>query len=190
MNILWDFDGTLFDTYPSLVKGFIELSQQNLSSEEVLAWLKKDSKTAFKHYGISENKRPKYQELYNYYAELSSRPFPDLEDVLSVAEKNIIVTHREKESTIYLLEKYKLEKYFTEIVSVEEDGYSRKPDSSSYEYVHSKYTIHLAVGDRELDLIPARKLNIKTVAFQNPSIEADYYFENYREFKAMLQNYR
>jgi FMN phosphatase YigB (HAD superfamily) len=101
---------------------------------------------------------------------------------LSAADNNIIVTHRDKESTIFLLEKYNLAKYFKEIVSVEEQGFTRKPHSSSYEYVLLSHHIDLVVGDRDLDLIPARKLKIKTVAFQNRNIEADFHIDNYTDF--------
>ncbi|WP_462408596.1 HAD hydrolase-like protein [Neobacillus sp. Marseille-QA0830] len=188
LNILWDFDGTLFDTYPALVRGFIELSGKELDAAEVLGWLKKDSKTAFKHYGINERHRGKYQELYNHYSRLTSKPFDHLEEALSLAEHNVIVTHRDKESTLYLLDKYDLAKYFTEIVSVEEQGFTRKPHTSAYEHVLKTYRIDLVVGDRDLDLIPARKLNIQTVAFQNPNIEADNHINSYTEFKQAVLN--
>lgn len=151
-----------------------------------MSWLKKDSKTAFKHYGISEDKRKRYQELYNYYSKIDSCPFPFLEEALASADQNIIITHRDKKSTILLLEKFNLKKYFTEIVSVEEDGYIRKPDISSYEYVHSKYKIQMAIGDRDLDLIPARKLKITTTAFQNRNIKADEYLDSYKDFQSLF----
>jgi HAD superfamily hydrolase (TIGR01509 family) len=182
LNILWDFDGTLLDTYPALVEGFIELSQQNLDPVEVLKWLKIDSLTAFKHYGIDEDKRGEYKRIDKQYSKEFSKPFEHLEKVLSSVENNIIVTHRDMESTIYLLEKYHLTHYFKEIVSVEEQGFDRKPHPSSYEFVLKKYHIDLVVGDRNLDLLPARKLGIKTVAFQNRNIEADIHLESYEDF--------
>jgi HAD superfamily hydrolase (TIGR01549 family) len=188
MNILWDFDGTLFDTYPALVEGFIKLSKQDLDRTEVLKWLKKDSKTAFKHYGIDESQREEYTRSHNYYSKNESTPFEQLEEVLSSIENNIIVTHRDKESTIFLLEKYNLKKYFTEVVSVEEQGFTRKPHSASYEYVLKSHHIDLVVGDRDLDLIPARKLNIKTVAFQNQDIEADFHIDSYADFIPLVLN--
>lgn len=186
MNILWDFDGTLFDTYPSLVEGFIQLSKRELDRDEVLKWLKKDSKTAFKHFGIDESQREEYQRLYNHFAKTTSIPFEHLEDVLSGVDANIIVTHREKKSTVSLLEKFGLRKYFKEIVSVEEQGFARKPDSASYEYVLKTHQIDLVVGDRDLDLIPARKLGIKTVAFQNTNIEADFHINTYEDFAPVV----
>jgi FMN phosphatase YigB (HAD superfamily) len=188
INILWDFDGTLFDTYPALVSGFINLSQQDLDRDEVLKWLKIDSKTAFKHYGIDEKQRLEYQTLHNYYSKTESKPFEYLAEALSSVDHNIIVTHRDKESTIFLLKKYHLDKYFKEIVSVEEQGFTRKPHSSSYEYVLKSHHIDLVVGDRDLDLIPARELNIKTCAFQNRNIEADFHIDSYADFIAVVLN--
>lgn len=186
INILWDFDGTLFDTYPALVEGFVKLSGEDLDRKEVLQWLKKDSKTAFKHYGIDESRRPEYQIHFNYFSKRISKPFDHVEDALTAAENNVIVTHRDHESTIYLLEKYQLKKYFKEVVSVEEQGFTRKPHRSSYEYVLKKHHIDLVVGDRELDLIPARELNIKTVAYQNPNIEADFHIDTYTDFVPLV----
>ena len=40
MNILWDFDGTLMDTYPSYTKMVKEASQSALQDEEIFALLK------------------------------------------------------------------------------------------------------------------------------------------------------
>jgi len=188
MNILWDFDGTLFDTYPSLVEGFVTLSQHVLDRNEVLKWLKIDSNTAFKHYGIDENRRAEYHNLHINFSKTSSKPFEHLEDVLSSVDNNIIVTHRDKESTLYLLEKFHLIKYFKEIVSVEEQGFTRKPHISSYEFILKKLDIDLVVGDRDLDLIPARELNIKTVAYQNRNIEADFYIDEYADFIPVVLN--
>ncbi|MBM7650879.1 HAD-IA family hydrolase [Neobacillus cucumis] len=187
MNLLWDFDGTLFDTYPALVEGFVSLSQRDLDRTEVLRWLKKDSKTAFKHYGISEDLRGEYQRLYNLHS-VNSLPFDDVEKVLAAVDQNVIVTHRDKESTLMLLEKFDLLKYFQEVVSVEEQGFTRKPHTASYEYILKSRHIDLVVGDRDLDLIPARNLNIKTVAFQNPNIAADFHLVNYADFIPKVLN--
>jgi FMN phosphatase YigB (HAD superfamily) len=46
----------------------------------------------------------------------------------------------------------------------------------------------LVVGDRDLDLIPARELNIKTCAFQNRNIEADFHIDSYADFIAEVLN--
>jgi FMN phosphatase YigB (HAD superfamily) len=44
------------------------------------------------------------------------------------------------------------------------------------------------IGDRELDLKPARELGIKTCAFQNDDIEADYHLTSYDQFFTTVVN--
>lgn len=187
INILWDFDGTLFDTYPEFVEAFVHLSQKDLDRNEVLKWMKVNTKAAFEHFGISYDREKEYQLLYSKYSKMYSKPYPDVESVLAATENNIIVTHRNRESTAYLLEKYGLDQYITDIIAVQEDGFVRKPDTSSYEYVMKKYHLDFVVGDRDLDLIPAKKLNIPTIAFQNDTIEADYHVDSFRELLHVLQ---
>lgn len=189
LNILWDFDGTLFDTYPALVDGFIKLSHRDLDRSEVLKWLKIDSLTAFKQYGIDETERAEYKRIDKQFSKEFSKPFEHLEEVLEAVENNIIVTHRDMESTIYLLEKYHLSHFFKEVVSVQEQGFNRKPHPDSYEHVLKKYHIDLVIGDRELDLLPARKLGIKTLAFQNDNIEADFHLDSYEDFIPIVLNH-
>ncbi len=154
----------------------------------MLKWLKVNSKVAFQHYGIDENKRNEYIKLYNQYS-FDSAPFEHLEEVLNIADDNFIVTHRDKESTLFLLEKFNLLHYFKVVVSVEEEGFDRKPHAASYKHVIKDYPIDLVIGDRELDLIPARELGIKTVAFENEAIDADFHLENYADFKTHVLPY-
>ncbi len=40
------------------------------------------------------------------------------------------------------------------------DGFPRKPNSLVYDYLHKKHNIDLAIGDRELELIPAKELGM------------------------------
>ncbi|WP_046173486.1 HAD hydrolase-like protein [Domibacillus indicus] len=185
MKLLWDLDGTIFDTYPAIVNSFVTVHEAakgtTVDPAEALRWLKKNSKLAFAHYGISDDYRPMFAELDHKEAEVSCRPFDGIKDVLAAAEVNVIVTHRKKQSTIELLTKWGLVDFFDEIVSPEDDGFPRKPDAAAYLYLHEKYGLDWAVGDRSLDLIPAREAGLKTAAFQNPDIEADVHLDVYDE---------
>lgn len=182
MNILWDLDGTLFDTYPKLVESFKQLAGGDLNPEEILYWLKKDSKKAAKHFGLSEEKRSQILQVDLTFKDEDKKPFPHVEDVLSLATTNVIVTHRTRESTIRLLKHWNMDHFFTEIVCPEEDGFERKPNASSYQYVHEKYHIDLVIGDRALDIIPAKSLGIATCLFQNENEEADFHISSYKDF--------
>jgi len=183
MRLLWDLDGTIFDTYPAILNSFAAVHEAAHGTQvdrvEALRWLKKNSKLAFAHYGISDDFRPMFAELDHQQAESACLPFKGVEKVLAQAEVNVIVTHRTKASTQNLLTKWGLLQYFDEIISPEEDGFPRKPEAAAYMYLHEKYQLDWAIGDRSLDLVPARAAGMKTAAFQNEDIEADVHLNVY-----------
>ncbi|MCJ8008754.1 HAD hydrolase-like protein [Lederbergia wuyishanensis] len=183
MRLLWDLDGTIFDTYPAILNSFCsvyeEVHGKSVDKKEALRWLKRTSKEAFEHFGISEDFRERFKELDHAEAEAGSPPFKGIEIILAAAEVNVIVTHRTRASTKELLVKWGLLEYFDEIVSPDDDGFPRKPEVAAYEYVHHKYQLDWAIGDRALDLIPAKAVGLKTCAFQNDDIEADIHIDSY-----------
>ena len=181
MNILWDFDGTLMDTYPAYTKMVKEASRCGLLDEEIFALLKVSFGHAFKELGLSEEQIKHIKELERSLAPEDFKPFPGLKAVLEATDVNVIMTHKERALAQAILEANDLDRYFTEIVAID-DGYPRKPDPASYRYLHEKYGIDLAVGDRELDIIPAKKLGIQTCLYQNHAASADYYVDDYGEF--------
>ncbi|WP_110114781.1 HAD-IA family hydrolase [Bacillus sp. CGMCC 1.16541] len=188
MNILWDFDGTIFDTYPTIVKAVKELVEnRSVTEEEVLQKMKISSEVAINYFNISKSVfDERFHALEQQLHPKDKPPFPYVEKVLKAANTNVIVTHKGKQSALDILEYYGMHHYFKEIIT-KDDGYKRKPDRGAYEYLHNKYNIDLVIGDRELDLKPARELGIKTCAFQNKDIEADYHIETYKNFFAVVQ---
>ncbi|TLS37600.1 HAD family hydrolase [Pseudalkalibacillus caeni] len=185
MNILWDFDGTLFDTYPAFTKTWRGVLGDTPTEEDILKQLKISFHHAFSYFNISEEQIKLFKEKSAALPPEEKPPFPYVEEILKLADKNVIMTHKEREEAIEILEYYNWDKYFTEIVAGD-DGFPRKPDTKSYEYLHQKHNIDLAIGDRELDIIPARKLGIKTCLFQNNAKGADYYLDKYEDFVVIL----
>lgn len=187
MRLLWDLDGTIFDTYPDILESFIDLHKEvfghteGVDRKEALRWLKKTSKEALEHYNIPASYIDRFKELHNERSEKGSPLFPGVDKVFAAADVNVMVTHREKEATIDLLKKWALDHHFDEIISPECDGFPRKPDPQVYQHLHDKYQLDWAIGDRALDLIPAKHVGMKTVAFQNPDIEADIHVDHYTE---------
>lgn len=185
MRLLWDLDGTIFDTYPAILESFCTVHEEahgkRVNKAEALRWLKRTSKEAFAHFGITEDFRDRFKELDHARSEAGSPPFPEIKKILTAADINVIVTHRTQKSTRELLEKWGLIQYFDEIVSPDDDGFPRKPDVAAYRYLYEKYQLDWAIGDRSLDLIPAKAVGMKTCAFQNPDIEADLHIEKYSE---------
>lgn len=191
MHILWDLDGTIFDTYPTILRAFKEATGIKAPDDEVLQELKKTAHHAFTYFGMDRNKE--WREAEQNFHELEGRIppeekplFPYVEQALQKADINVIVTHKARKSAEDIMDFHGIRHLFTEIIT-KDDGYKRKPNPESYRYLHEKYHIDLAVGDRELDLLPAKELNIKTCAFQNRQIEADYYLDHYEKFDSIIK---
>ncbi len=186
MNILWDFDGTLFDTYPVFTKVLKQvMKNEDVTEEEIYAQIKISFRHGIQFFSLSEAQVDQFILLTNQLPANAFKPFPGVEEILSYANKNVIMTHSSRAEVIKILQMRGWEKYFCDIVTGD-DGYPRKPHIASYEYLHQKHGINLAIGDRLIDIIPAKKLGIRTCLFQNQEQGADYYLSTYVDFFEML----
>ncbi len=181
LNILWDFDGTIFDTYPAYTKILQEILGENIPATEIFSMLKISFTHAIQHYQLSQEQEKQIRERSNNIQAESLKPFPYVEKVLQVSNTNVIMTHKNRKEVEAILSIHGLSSYFIEIVAGD-DGFPRKPHSASYQYLQGKYDLDLAIGDRELDIIPAREIGIKTCLFQNNTPGADYYLNDYVDF--------
>ncbi|MBP1989804.1 HAD-IA family hydrolase [Paenibacillus eucommiae] len=181
MNILWDFDGTLFNTYPAYVEIIKEFIHEVVSEEELLSHLKISFSHTAQHYKLTENQVKEILDRERMLHPAQTPPFPFVEEVLKFAHINVIMTHKPRGEVLDILRHYEWENYFLDIVAGD-DGYPRKPDPASYIFLHNKHRIDLAIGDREIDILPAKSMGIKTCLFQNTTPGADLYVSDYKEF--------
>ncbi|OPA73811.1 phosphoglycolate phosphatase [Paenibacillus selenitireducens] len=181
MNILWDFDGTLFNTYPAYTDILYEVLGSRVSKEEILSHLKISFTHAVKHFGIDEEQVQRILAKEQDLHPANTPPFPYVENILKFSDINVIMTHKPRKEVVYILDYYGWMKYFKEIVAGD-DGYPKKPDPSSYIYLHNKYGVDLVIGDREIDIMPAKVIGIKTCLFQNNTPGADMYLTTYEDF--------
>ncbi|MEK5389383.1 HAD-IA family hydrolase [Margalitia sp. FSL K6-0131] len=188
MNILWDFDGTLFDTYPAYSNVFSQVLGEAVDKKEIYETLKISFSHAVHYYGITENQIKEIDTLESQLAPKDIKPFENAEEILKFANKNVIMTHKDRKGVLSILEYYGWDKYFADIVTID-DGFPRKPNSAAYKYLHEKHHIDLAIGDREIDLIPAKELGIATCIFQNQHVNADYYLSNYADFFKLMKDF-
>lgn len=192
MNILWDFDGTICNTYPAYASIFYETIQKRSSYEEVVKQLKISFSHAFDYFQLTELEKEQFMQKNHDLKVEQLPPFQNIENVLQLANCNVIMTHKDRETVEKVLHHYNLAHYFTEIVTPE-NGFPRKPNPESYQYLHDKYHLTLAIGDRELDLIPAKKVGVATCMFQGNCQAADFSINDYLEFdhnwKQFLEKY-
>lgn len=185
-DIIWDFDGTLFDTYPGMVHAFkLSLLEEGIQESEssILEYMKISMMEVYNHFHAKYNLRDDFMEKMRAREENSSmdmaRPFPYAEEVCKrIAEggrKNFILTHRGY-STHKILEKYKMESYFTEVLT-KHSGFKRKPDPEGYLYLVEKYGMKkdstIIVGDRELEILAARAAGVKVCLYNTNGIAYD-----------------
>ncbi|WP_097042166.1 HAD-IA family hydrolase [Terribacillus aidingensis] len=181
MNILWDFDGTLFDTYPAYTHAFLTVVGEHIPEKEIYQNLKVSFAHAVRYYAVSSDKEAEIKEIIKKLVPADLKPFDQVEEILKFADKNVIMTHKKRAQVLDILQHYGWEKYFVDMVAGD-DGFPRKPDAASYKYLHNKHGVDLAIGDRELDLLPAKELGISTCMFQGQCKAADYQLENYADF--------
>jgi HAD superfamily hydrolase (TIGR01549 family) len=181
LNILWDFDGTLFDTYTVFTDVMHEVLGETVKKEDIFKELKKSLTRATTFFQLTNDQIIEYKDKEKLISPELKKPFPYVEEVLKKSNLNVIMTHKPRMEVLTILDYYGWNDYFQEIVAGD-DGYPRKPDPSSYRYLNDKYKLDLAVGDRLLDIIPAKEIGLYTCLFQNEAEGADFYLDTYEDF--------
>lgn len=202
INYIWDFDGTLFDTYPimldSVMKSLSDL-QITADPQEVYRLLKEhSSKEVAERYGIEYGG---FAEAFHAYEDADSRvpqAFPDTKTALIELQRaggqHFILTHRPLQQTRRLLAKEGLLPFFVELVGPEND-FPRKPDPTSLGYLITKYQLEfdqtVMIGDRLLDIEAGKNAKIKTCFFDIDGFikdtSADYVVHNMKE---IIKNFK
>lgn len=164
-HIIWDFDGTLFDTYPVMARAFTETMNEAgypADYREVYDLMKiAISETVKKfqaEYGFGQEVLDAYRARRIEFELAGACPFPGVEEVLArviaAGGDNFICTHR-GDSIYELLRQGGVEGYFKEITT-SAHHFARKPSPEAVQYLLDKYGMDpaetLMIGDRPLDV--------------------------------------
>jgi phosphoglycolate phosphatase-like HAD superfamily hydrolase len=164
---------------------YTKLFQQALNSDvdekDIFAQIKISFPTAYAYFSMTAEQISTFHQLVRRYPSNGFKPFPSVEKVLAAADKNVIMTHNNREDLVRTLRQFGLDGYFAEMVT-SDNGFPKKPDPAAYLYLDEHQGFDLAIGDRTLDIIPAKKLGKKTCLFQNDAPGADFYINSYDEF--------
>lgn len=186
-NIIWDFDGTLFDTYKVMVAAVVNalmdlgIDEIEIDEYEIYATMRQHTKqTAIKKlasfYGLNEEGLSTLSNRYEDDSLITSEPIKGAVTVLAEfanrGYQQFVVTHRDQ-ATLMLLDKYKLRSLFTEIIT-KEAGFKRKPAPDALNMLITKYQLAreqtVMIGDRSLDVVAGNNANIKTVLFDKDAL--------------------
>lgn len=203
-NLIWDVDGTLFNTYPAFTLAF-SLTMIELKAPVPLDKIDRLAKVSLGHcaktlaieYKVAQEElEASFDRLYSQIPVENQGPFPGVRQACELIQArgglNLIVTHRRPETTQRLLEVHGMAELFTEVVSAQQ-GYPIKPDPAMFVYLVDKYGLvpgeTLAVGDREIDVLAGAAAGCKTALFgDNPCpTPPDFHFKDFDELVKLLE---
>lgn len=194
-TLLWDFDGTMFDTYPHTVNLYQNILVENgiaeAAGEESRAFLMENAKVFIsrmreacrERFGYNDALNAVINDEFNRREPIAhpsvSQPYPFALDICRALKErggmNILYTHRGLEARNYL-EYYEFMPYFDELVTAE-NGFPLKPAPDAIRYVVDKYSLNpdetMMVGDRDIDILAGTNAGIKTCFFKTYDKSAD-----------------
>lgn len=205
-NFVFDLDGTLIDSYPSIIDKLIRINdvlKVHYSYEEIFSKIIKSSTGNYIDFLCEKNgiSRDEYQMIYDQTkADLNLITLFDdsvaqtLADLSRQGDKLFIYTHR-GQSVYAVLENLGIRKYFIEIVDSTK-GFKRKPSGEGITYLVNKYNLDpketYYVGDRELDILAAIDAGVCSIFFNSSGINCQstptYSIDKFIELKNLLKH--
>ncbi len=205
-NIIWDVDGTIFNTYPPMSRAF-KAALNELGADATLSWLEKQARISLSHCSetLSEKFRLPEPEITRAFLEHYKRipfqdqqPFDGVIDICTMIQSrggmNLIITHRGKESTNRLLSAHQMSHLFTDCFA-QDAGFPKKPDPAAFLAMIDKYKLDreetLAVGDRDLDVEAGQSAGLFACLFTigTSFVQPDLTFDNYQTLKQFLSDH-
>ena len=201
-HIIWDFDGTLFDTYPVMAGTFKEtLEKDGIEEplEEIMKQMKVSVTHAFNHYGEKYGIGQEFISAYNSRRKEVefdlSKPFEGMMELCKyiheTGRRNYLYTHR-GESSVKMLEDFGMTGYFSDFIT-SEHGFQRKPSPDAIQHLIRTHGIEhseaIMIGDRNLDLQSGKNAGISSCYFTDELVEnphADYVVTSVEELYKII----
>ena len=206
-NFVWDFDGTLFDTYPMIVDIVRKtLQEYGLDCDPVEARQLLTVNLAYTrdHYadkfGIDrEEMRKTMSPIWNgEVAQLKSQPMEAipqvLEKIAALGKRSYIFTNRRCDETMDHMKKYGIDIYVQDIMGQETPGFIYKPAPDALICLIEKNGLNpeetVMIGDRLCDLESGRGAGTKTMhivcADAPEELPCDWRITHYQQMLELL----
>ena len=202
-DFVYDFDGTLSDSYPIFVESFLELLHRHGmedTAEHVLALLKTTVQQTIEYYPFHatlEEIADEYRDIRQPMIMERVQPIEGARELLShvVARggRNYLYTHS-GDFVWTLLERWGIKEYFTDAIT-KDDGFPSKPAPDALQHLIAKHGLDRArtvmVGDRDIDVDAAHNAGIAGALLDLDGFYRDYpcehCFATLAQFKALIQ---
>jgi phosphoglycolate phosphatase-like HAD superfamily hydrolase len=204
-HVIWDFDGTLYDTYQHTARALqIFLKREYMVNENVLEierQMRISMNEAYVYYKekfeINENFWKNFMDYRIIYENQNAIPYNNAHMICKFIYEqgslNHLLTHRDS-AVFSMMQKHGFYELFKGFVT-KENGFSRKPSPDGLNYLVNKYNMNkdetLYIGDREIDLQCARNAGVKFCLFTedvNQTFGADFSVQNFSDFYYILNS--
>jgi len=191
-NAIWDFDGTLYDSYPGMLKALLEIFAQHgltLNPEQTLVAIKRNSirqlmtELAPKVGADATELEAAFHRQEAQYLPMA-KPYPQTAQTLKAmadqGNQHLLMTHRDH-TAWELLQRDGLAGYFLGGVD-SELNLPRKPDPAAINYLMDRFQLNPAmtamIGDRRLDVVAGQRAHVKGIYLNidglNDAPQADF----------------
>lgn len=165
-HIFWDFDGTLFNTYPAMVGALQKALAQHghaVHADDILAQMKITLSYALRYFADRfsidlDTLRTLTDEFRAQDEPLLCAPYDGIatlcRTIAQSGRKNYLYTHR-NHTAIDLIRRFDMEQDFEDFIT-QEHGFERKPSPQALQHMMQKHKIPadqaVMIGDRALDV--------------------------------------
>lgn len=189
-QLFWDFDGTLVNTYPGMVKAFGEalvacgVNDFEIDSEDIYRTMRQHSLgRAYQRFTAEyQIDRDRLAKLYNQLAAPlleKTVAFAGAAELLAAVTaaggRNFLLTHRDHRA-LERLQALQLDNFFTGYVT-KDDDYPRKPDPTSLLALCQRYNVDkstaIMIGDRNLDVAAGHRAGMAGALFDPEHLIVD-----------------
>ncbi len=203
-HFIWDFDGTIMDTYPNIVR-YLQMALRDFGKDadyvEIMEKMAIKIPYAIQYYSELYGIPDLIEHYVKYKAGELNDPislFPSVEKALSrvreIGGANYIFTNRG--NTIYgILDRVGLSGEFAEIITSADPQFKVKPAPDVILYFMEKYggtpENTVMIGDRMCDLESGYNAGCKTMFLVTPSVpiypKCDWCINNFDEMLELLK---
>lgn len=201
-HLIYDFDGTLSNTYPCFAETVIQmLKSRGLPADYKTVYdnLKVSVGHALQHADFTEDYSVLRKEFHVVHDELAlkiQKPYPEAEEILRYAmaqgHKNYLYTHSGKIVKI-LLEQWGIADCFEDIID-STMKFPTKPAPDALNFLCEKHGLDkkdcIMIGDRDIDTDCGRNAGMKGCLFDPEhyydKADVDYRIENLLELKNII----
>jgi phosphoglycolate phosphatase-like HAD superfamily hydrolase len=204
-QVIWDFDGTLFNTYPHTAQAFLMLLKKEYLVSENVNDIEKNMRISMQHaydfyrdkFDINDSFIRKFKEFRLLHENQNSLPTNDAylvcKFIYDQGSFNYLHTHRDK-GALSMLQKHGFKNIFRDFIT-SEDNFPKKPAPDAILHLIKKHGMNkrevLYIGDRGVDLECAHNAGVKFCLFTpnvNNTLNADFAVQNFSDLYYILNS--